>query len=185
MATATHLLTAEQLLQLPRGQWRHELVEGELIRMSPAGHLHGKIAARFAAKLLLFVEENDLGEVYAAETGFLLGKDPDTVRAPDAAFVTKERLAELLPSAEGFFPGAPDLAVEVVSPSDSFTDVENKVRLWLGAGTRAVVLLDPRRASATLYQTSAPVQFIAGSSTLEISTLLPGFSLPLMTIFQP
>jgi Uma2 family endonuclease len=169
---------------LPRGSWRYELIEGELRRMSPAGHTHGKIAARFTAKLLDFVDAHDLGEVYAAETGFLLAKDPDTVRAPDAGFVTAQRLASMQLAVDGFFPGAPDLAVEVISPSDSYGDVESKVRVWLEAGTRAVVVLDPRRASATVYRPDGGVEFLAEGSELALGELLPGWSVGLPDIFR-
>lgn len=184
MATITQLMTAQELLELPRGTSRYELLEGELSYMSPAGHNHGKIAARFTAKLLPFVEEQGLGEVYAAETGFLLGKNPDTVRAPDAAFVSAERLADCPPAPEGFFPGAPDLAVEVISPSESYGDVESKVRLWLEAGTRAVVVLDPRRSAATVYRPGGDVQFLTAADALTLNELLPGWSLRLNQIFR-
>lgn len=184
MSTATQLMTAAELLRLPRGKTRYELVQGELHSMSPAGHIHGKVAARFTAKLFPFVEEHELGEVYAAETGFLLSRNPDTVRAPDAAFVAAHRLAELPASSEGFFPGAPDLAVEVVSPSESYGDVEAKVRLWLSAGTLAVVVLDPRRASATVYRPDGEVIFLSAEDLLTLGELIPGWKLRLADVFR-
>ncbi len=100
---------------------RSEMVRGELIRMSPAGFDHGRIAATLSLLVGRFVREHDLGVTTAAETGYLISSDPDTVRAPDLGFVRKERLADA-PS-RGFFPGAPDLAVEVLSPDDSARDV--------------------------------------------------------------
>ena len=118
--------------------------------MSPAGHAHGRVAARLTISLGLVVEQNSLGAVYAAETGFVLSRHPDTVRAPDVAFVRGERLASA--PAEGFFPGPPDLAVEVVSPTDTYSAVEEKVFGWLEAGCRAVVVLDPRRQVASVYR---------------------------------
>src|SRR5947209_13851353 len=123
MAVETQRMTAEDLLRLPRGTERYELLRGELHRMSPTGHTHGKVAARVTGSLSPFVEEHDLGEVYAAETGFTLRRNPDTVRAPDVAFVTAARVLALQPAGEGFFSGAPDLAVEVVSPSDSYSEI--------------------------------------------------------------
>lgn len=184
MSAATQLMTAEELLRLPRGKFRYELADGELHRMSPAGHVHGKVAARFTAKLFPFVEEHELGEVYAAETGFLLARNPDSVRAPDAAFVAARRLAEQPPASEGFFPGPPDLAVEVISPSESYGDVEAKVRLWLSAGTLAVVVLDPRRASATVYRPDGEVVFLSAEDTLTLNELIPGWSLRLADVFR-
>lgn len=177
-------MTAEDLLRLPRGTGRCELLQGELRRMSPAGRTHGKVAARVTGSLEPFVEEHALGEVYAAETGFLLSRSPDTVRAPDVAYVSTARLRELAPAAEGFFAGAPDLAVEVVSPSDSYGDVESKVLEWLAAGTRVVVVLDPRRSTGTVYRPDAEVRFLAATDTLELPDLLQGWSLPLAKVFR-
>jgi Uma2 family endonuclease len=184
MAVETQLLTAEELLRLPRGTWRYELLEGELRRMSPAGHTHGRVAARVTGSLSPFVEEHELGEVYAAETGFILRREPDTVRAPDVAFVTAARLRELQPAEEGFFAGAPDLAVEVVSPSDSYSEVEGKVEEWLAAGVQVVVVLDPRRQAGTVYRPGAEVRFLSAADTLALPDLFPGWSLPLARVFR-
>src|SRR5437870_3923435 len=136
MASVGTLTTAEQLLAMPANGWRYELVKGELRRMSPAGGPHGRIAMNLSWRLARFVRERALGVVFAAETGFVLRRNPDTVRAPDVAFVASPRSAD---ETEGFFPGPPDLAVEVVSPSDSYGDVEETVFEWLTAGTKAVV----------------------------------------------
>ncbi len=147
------------------------------------GHVHGRVAARFTAKLFPFVEEHELGEVYAAETGFLLARNPDSVR-PGCGVRGGRRLAELPPAGEGFFPGPPDLAVEVVSPSESYGDVEAKVRLWLSAGTLAVVVLDPRRASATVCRPEGEVVFLSAEDTLTLNELIPGWSLRLADVFR-
>ena len=152
--------------------------------MSPAGHTHGKVAARVTARMGSFVEEKQLGEVYAAETGFKIRQDPDTVRAPDVAFVSADRLKDAGVSAEGFFPGPPDLAVEVVSPGDSYGDVEAKVSEWLQSGVRAVVVLDPRRKAGTLYRTGAEVVFLTAQDLLAVPEVLPGWSLPLSAVFR-
>ena len=137
MTTSLHLVTAEQLAGMPRHGKRYELIQGALHMMSPSGNEHGRIAVRLTWRIAQHVEREDLGVVFAAETGFLLQTDPDTVRAPDLAFVTKTRRTEA-GNVEGFWPGAPDLAVEVVSPSDSFSQVEEKALAWLTAGTRVV-----------------------------------------------
>ena len=105
------VFTADELLRLPSGRARYELVRGELRVMTPAGHLHGKVAMRVGQLLAAHVDANQLGIAYAAETGFVLSRDPDTVRAPDAAFVTAAHLASVSLSPEGYFPGAPDLAI--------------------------------------------------------------------------
>jgi len=134
MASATQTtsaMTAEQLFAIPDdGQGhRHELIEGVKRMLSPAGGQHGMIAARILRKLGNYVEEHRLGAVFAAETGFLISRDPDTVRAPDAAFVRQERLDEA-GTVAGYCPGAPDLAIEVLSPSDTYTLVESKSLGW-------------------------------------------------------
>jgi Uma2 family endonuclease len=108
--------------------------------------------------LAQYAEENRLGTVYAAETGFRLASDPDTVRAPDVAFVSQARV-EAVGEVEGFWPEAPDLAVEVVSPGDSYSEVEEKVFAWLDAGTKMVVVINPRQRSATVYK--SPTDIIA------------------------
>jgi Uma2 family endonuclease len=182
VAVNTQLMTAEELLQLPRGSWRYELVRGELYRMSPSGHEHGRVAMRVGARLASFVEARGLGETYAAETGFVLGRSPDTVRAPDASFVSNATLQRTSP-ASGFFPGAPDLAIEVISPSDTFTKVEEKVSEWLAAGTKVVVVLDPERRAGRVYRPAGEILTLELEDTLSVPDLLPGWSLPLAEIF--
>ena len=137
MSAQKTLLTAEELLRLPGTGYRYELVKGELIKMPPAGAEHGGVSIKIASRLNVYVEAHKLGAVFAAETGFWLRRDPDTVRAPDAAFLTQERLSEgRLP--KGYFEGAPDLVVEVVSPNDTASEVQAKVEDWLRAGARLV-----------------------------------------------
>src|SRR5215207_5327725 len=118
-------MTAEDLLSLPDDGFRYELIEGELRQMSPAGHDHGRIVMELAIPLGQYVKSKRLGKIYAAETGFLIQSDPDTIRAPDIAFVRQERVAEVGRS-KGYWVGAPDLAVEVFSPSDTVGKVEEK-----------------------------------------------------------
>ena len=134
------ITTAEQLADAP-DLGRCELVRGELIMMSPAGSEHGGIIAEFTAILRDFVKDHKSGKVFGAETGFIIGRDPDTVRSPDVSFVEKARLPPKLP--RGFFPGPPDLAVEVLSPSDRAGEVQAKVQDWLAAGCLAVWVVDP------------------------------------------
>ena len=132
-------VTADELLLMPDDGFRYELVKGELRRMTPAGNVHGRVTMNVGISLGGYVKAHDLGAVYAAETGFRLSSDPDTVRAPDVAFVSQANV-EAVGEVEGFWPGAPDLAVEVVSPTDSYADVEENIFDWLDAGTKMVVV---------------------------------------------
>ena len=184
MSAQPTLMTADELLRLPRGTWRHELVGGALRRMTPAGHIHGMIAARVGARLLPFVEEHRLGEVYAAETGFLLRRSPDTVRAPDAAFVRRERLAAMTLQPEGYFPGPPDFAVEVLSPSDTDRDVRAKIVDWLDCGCQAVLVLDPTDRTARVHRPGRAAESFTSQDLVGIPELLPGWSLNLADLFR-
>ena len=175
--------TADELLGLPRGMWRYELVAGTLRRMSPAAYRHGAIVARLASRLGPFVEQNGLGETCGAETGFLLHRNPDTVRAPDAAFISTDTLA-LVGPVTGFFPGAPDLAVEVRSPSDRDADLGSKIMGWLDAGSRAVLLIDPERERAAVYRPGNRMASFLRDDIVELPDVLPGWSLTLAEILR-
>lgn len=182
MATRIDLMTADDLFALPGDGLRRELVRGEVIEMSPAGHPHGQVAMRVGWRLGEYVERNDLGATFAAETGFRLESDPDTVRAPDAAFVRKERL----PEGEGtraYWPGAPDLAIEVLSPEDRYSEVEEKALQWLDAGARMVIVLDPRKRSATVYRSRRQIVALTEADTLDGADVVPGWSVPLRELF--
>jgi len=180
--TATQPVTAQELHTLPRGN-RYALVKGELRKMPPAGGEHGGIAMHVGASLYQAVTAQHLGRVYATETGFLLATNPDTVLAPDAAFVRSERLAQLT-DVVGFIPGAPDLAVEVISPSDTYTEVEEKVTLWLQHGTRMVVVVNPRRRRVTVYRPDRPVLFLSEQDELSGDEVVPGWSVPVRDLFR-
>ncbi len=184
MTTETRLVTAEGLLELPRGQHRYELVQGELKKMAPAGHEHGRIAALITASLIQTVLENKLGNVYAAETGFKLASNPDTVKAPDVAFVSAERLRGVTGNT-GYFPGPPDLAIEIVSPNDRHSEVEEKVELWLRYGVRMVVTLNPQTRTATVYRGLEDIRMILGGGRLEGAEVVPGWALLLADLFEP
>lgn len=175
-------VTADELLHMPDDDFRYELVRGELRRMNPAGNVHGRVAMSFAWRLARYVEENGLGTVYAAETGFKLATDPDTVRAPDVAFVSRARV-EAIGDIEGFWPGAPDLAVEVVSPGDAYAEVEEKVFDWLDAGTKMVIVVNPRQHSATVYKSPGDINVFTETDTLDGGDAVPGFELALQEIF--
>ena len=183
MTTTTRPMTADELLDMPDDGFRYELVRGELRKMAPAGHDHGSIAALVAIRLGTYVMEGGLGKVYVAEAGFKLESDPDHVRAPDAAFVRRER-AEAARGTPGFFPGAPDVAVEVVSPSDSYTEVEEKVADWLGAGTLAVIVVDPRRRTVKVHRSLEDAVVLTEADVLAIEDVVPGWRMPVQDIFK-
>ena len=182
MATAQEIeiYTAEELLDTPN-LGRCELVSGELITMSPTGFEHGVIAGRVYGYLFIFVQQNQLGLVTAAETGFQIGHDPDTVRAPDVGFIRAERVP--LVRTRGFFQGAPDLAVEVVSPSDRAGDLLAKVRDWLSAGCRSVWVVDPTSQTISIYRGAHEPAMLTSADVLADELVLPDFRLPVTQIF--
>ena len=145
--------------------------------MSPAGAEHGEIAIRLGAIVFNHVHARRLGKVCAAETGFVISRDPDTVRAPDVAFVKADRLPARTP--RGFFEGPPDLAVEVVSPDDRAKQVAAKVGDWLAAGAEQVWVVDPRALSVVVHSRHGP----AAVDEIDGGTLLPGLRLPVADIF--
>ncbi len=182
MATTTQRITAEDLLRMPDDGFRYELVKGELRKMAAAGHQHGRIAINVTMSLGQHVRAHDLGNVYAAETGFKLASDPDTVRAPDVAFIRRERVAEV-GDAGGYWPGAPDLAVEVISPGDTYTEVEEKILEWLDAGTRMVIVVNPRRRVVTVYRSMADITILTENDMLDGGDVVPGWSMPVRDVF--
>jgi Uncharacterized protein conserved in cyanobacteria len=183
MSTTVHRLTADELLRMPDDGFRYELVKGELRKMCPAGSEHGRVAMKFGWRLGQHVEENDLGEVYAAETGFLLSSNPDTVRAPDIAFVRKERVKQT-GRAKGYWPGAPDLAGEVVSPGDTHAEVEEKAIDWLMAGTIMVLTFNPNKRTVTVYRSLKDITILGENDVLDCSDVVPGFKVAIKDIFD-
>lgn len=140
--------------------------------MSPGGARHGRIGVRVAS--LIDRHAGEAGVVFGADTGFVLERDPDTVRAPDAAFVARER-AEAVGDTKFFWPGPPNFAVEVVSPSDTFTEVEEKALLWLRCGTALVLVLDPERRSATVYSGDGEARMHREPDVLDLDAGVPGW----------
>jgi Uma2 family endonuclease len=180
MSTATNLMTADELLRLPAGRFRYELVKGELLTMSPAGEEHGAVIMNLAVPLGHFVKANKLGRAYGAETGFKLESDPDTVLAPDIAFVKMERLGALI---KGYRVGAPDLVVEVISPGESKNKVEKKTSRWLQGGALVVWLVDPHTRTVSVWRLNTETRFLAEGDLLSCDDIVPGFSLPVSEIF--
>jgi Uma2 family endonuclease len=175
--------TAAELLRLPKGMGkRYELVSGELRVMSPSGWRHGNVVSDLHTLLGSYVRQHDLGKAFGAETGFRLTRNPDTVRAPDIAFIAKRNLPEQMPS-EAFWPGAPDLAVEVLSPDDRTGEVNEKIEAWLAAGTSIVWIVDPKLRTVTVYQRTATAKVYSSGDSLIGDPVVPGFRCAVDEIF--
>jgi Uma2 family endonuclease len=187
MSTTTRLITADELLVMPHrdesgNDCRLELIRGELKVMSLGKPLHGIICARIGSALFRFVEANDLGMAFAAETGFVVERDPDSVLGADASFVSHERLATV-ESFEKYFPFAPDLAVEVLSPGNTRREMEEKIAMYFAAGSRAVWVFDPKKRTAAVYTSPTDVRALNEQETLDGGEVLPGFRLELSKLF--
>ena len=181
--TLTKPMTADELLAMPDDGYRYELVKGELTRMAPTGHKHGIVTMDIAGPLHQHVRENNLGAVYGAETGFIITQNPDTVRAPDVAFVRRARL-ERAGDVKSYWIGQPDLAVEVVSPGDTVAEVEEKVAEWLEAGTGAVWVVSPKLRTVTVYRSLTDIVTLTERDTLDGGNVVLGFRLPISQIFR-
>jgi len=159
---------------MPKGRRRYELVRGELFVMESAGIEHGRVAAVVAGALLEHVRRVGGGIVLAAETGFIIERDPDTVRAPDASFISQERYDRVGPTTK-YWSGAPDFAIEVLSPEDRPGKVREKLREWLAAGTVAVVVLDPAARTATVHRQESEPRVHDLGERLDLSDAVPDF----------
>jgi Uma2 family endonuclease len=169
----------EQLRDVPG--YRSELARGWLVREPQPGAVHGEVTGRLFVALDAFVRSHELGKV-TNQTGFLLVMQPPTVRGPDVAFVRRERVPVEPPS--GFWPGAPDLAVEVASPANSMADLQEKVIEYFDAGTAQVWVIEPRTRTVTVYRSLADITVLRSTEELEGGTLLPGFALPIAQLFE-
>jgi Uma2 family endonuclease len=177
------LLTAEEFFRQYSGKEGHyELVKGEVVEMAPPGGVHGRTAIAISSALYTFVLQHDLGEV-VGESGFYLERHPDMVRAPDVAFIRKERVpAQGLPRA--FIMGVPDLAVEVVSPWDTASQLEIKVHDYLRTGAQRVWVVYPDSRRVAVHRPDGQARWYGQDEAIEDEELLPGFSLPLSQIFR-
>ena len=178
MATKT-ILTLEQFERLPDDDKRHELDEGELLSMSPAKLRHGELQAGICGLLLEFVRRHSLGKI-VTEVGFVLSKEPATVRAPDVALIRAGRTT----APTGFVQGPPDLAVEIVSPSDTASELARKVKQYIRAGTHTVWVVYPEEKQVHVFDPSGAARILEADQTLSAPDLLPGFSVPVNTLFE-
>ena len=178
MSATTHLMTAEELGNLPDEPLRHELIKGELLTMPLPKHEHMRVAANLTMLLLQYVKANRLGMI-GTEGGYKLESDPDTVLGPDVSFVSQNRISL---SPEGYHSGPPDLAVEVLSPGDRRGKVEHKLSLWLEFGTRSVWLVNPRRRTVEVCRPTGERKLFHDSDELVDDTV-PGFRVAVSEIF--
>ena len=181
---AGELLTLEQFERLPEeDEYRVELVRGRPVREPRPGAEHGWITGELTGRLHAHVKDDRHGLV-VTETGFLLSAEPPTVRGPDVAYIAARNLpAGGIPV--GFWPIAPDLAVEVVSPSNTATEIQEKVLEYLVAGTRLVWVVDPRTRSVTIYRSRDQIRVLTVGDELDGADVLPGFRLAVADLFAP
>ncbi|MBX9792547.1 MAG: Uma2 family endonuclease [Pirellulales bacterium] len=167
---------------MPEDGQRYELVLGALQVMSPAGLEHGWVAAKLWSYLTRYLMDRDLGTAFSTETGFVLSRNPDTVRAPDIAFVRANRLVQT-GIIQKYFPGAPDLAIEIISPEDRYSEVDAKVQEYLSAGSELVWIVNPRTRTVSAYGTNRTVTIYSDRDDLTAPELLPGFSCRVADLF--
>lgn len=179
MSSKTLLTAAELELMPDDDSVQIELDQGELIRIPPAGMDHGDCGTEITYLLKDFVKKHDLGKVYNADTGFKLSED--TVRAPDVAFVRKERVSAV--HGKGFGKGAPDLAVEIFSPSDSVRQLMRKVKQYFAAGCHTVWIVYPERREIQILEATGADRLLGPGDTIQAPELLPGFMAPVDAIF--
>jgi Uma2 family endonuclease len=172
---------AEELLSLAIPDKRVELVRGIVVVREPPGYAHGRVAAELATALSVFAKRTGLGYV-TVETGYKLESDPDTVRGPDVAFIRAERAPA--GTSAGFPPLAPDLAVEIASPTNRPGETLERVADLLRAGARLVWVVDPRRQAAQVYRPDGTVSHVAAGELLTGEDVLPGFTVPLSSVLQ-
>jgi Uma2 family endonuclease len=177
MSTTTHLMTAEELMNLDDEPNRHELIKGELLTMPPPKFEHGRVTANLLMILGQHVKANRLGRV-CAESGYQLESDPDTVLGPDVSFVSNDR--DRCP--DGYYPGPPDLAVEVLSPGDRRGRVERKLGLWSEAGAKSVWLVNPRRRTVEVISSLSNRRTLHETDELVDDTV-PGLRVQVSEIF--
>ena len=177
-----HLWTAKDLLDFQNSPWQHELIHGVLYRMPPTGFDHGRIESLFSAFLTIHVSTNQLGQVASGDPGFIIARNPDTVIAPDVAYISHESLKSAI-STDRFLTIAPDLVAEIVSPNDRPREVQEKVERWLQFGVRAVVVIDPKSQTVTMHQSLDQKTIYGLDNTIDLSFVMSGFSMPMRHLF--
>ncbi len=177
-------MAAAEFACLPRTDGRDELEAGRVVREPLPGHRHARIATRIAVLLARFVDERQAGVVFGDHAGYVVARDPDTVRGPDASFVTRERYAAH-PASDPYLDGAADLTVEVLSPSDRPGRVAVRVAEYLAAGTRLLWLVDPERETVIVYRPGAIPVVRRRGDLVDGADVLPGFDVAVADLFEP
>ena len=183
MATTEALVTAETYLRLPDLGQPTELVRGKVVMMNMPGARHGKVCARITFQLMSFNERAQLGHIMTNDSGVVTTRDPDSVRGPDVAFYSYERLPPGEVTA-GYPAQPPELVFEVLSPSDRYSELQQKAVEYLDAGVRCVSIVDPQREQVVLYHPDRPPETLAASDILEFAEILPGFSVSIRRFFE-
>ena len=186
MSVTTPYVTEDELRRMPDDGYRYELIEGELRRMAPTGYDHGRCTSKLSTLIASVVYEEGLGDVLAAETGFVIARTPDgraTVRAADIAFVAKGRIPVGADTSR-YLELAPDLVVETLSPSDTALEVEEKIASWLAAGVRVAVTMNPALRSLTVHRSLRDIITLTDRDELDLSDVVPGFRCRVSDIFD-
>jgi Uma2 family endonuclease len=170
---------------MPEDDWQYELIDGVLIRMPPNNPDHGETETEFAWHLRTFLDTHRLGTLFTGDPGFILARNPDTVLGPDLAFVRSERLPPKETRGSGFMSIFPDLAIEIVSPSNEPSEIADKVRRYLAAGVPLIWVVHPRRKTVTVHEADQPERTLGEADTLDGGSVLPGFHLALSRPFNP
>ena len=181
MTTAKKLFTSEDLLAMPDDGKRYELIRGVLIEKMPTGDPHGETVARTSHLIFGYADENDFGVVRTGEPGYRLERGPDTVRAPDVAWIAPGRIPQ---GTQGYPELAPDLAIEVQSPSNSNAEMGEKASMWLAYGSRQVWILNPENTSVIVRRHNCEPVVLFEADLLEGGDLLPGFSVEVWRLFR-
>ena len=182
MSATTQTMTADELFLMKDDGFRYDLVKGDLRKMSPAGSEHGAIIVRLTVALGQYVEENELGEVFAAETGFKLASNPDTVLGPDLAFVSNEKIPPTGIPVK-FWPGAPDLAAEVISPGNTRREIEEKIEEYLASGVSLVWIINPKHRTVGVHRANSELVVLTESDILDGENVVPGFQYGIARLF--
>ena len=178
----TRLVSAEELLRLPRGDGkRYELIRGVLVEKMPTGDPHADTVTRTSNLIFTYSEDTNFGVVRSGEPGFRLGRNPDTVRAPDVAWIAPGRIEE---GTQGFPELAPDLAVEVKSPSNTTAEMTSKAEMWLSNGSLQTWVVNPENTTVTIHRPYAEPVSLSEDEVLEGGELLPGFSVEVWRLFR-
>ena len=178
------LMTADEFYDFCcRNDGRYELVDGKVVEMAPANEQHGNVAFNITGSFYIYSRQSGTGSG-GVETGYRVREDPDTVRGPDVSFNVRSREEGEEFRLPRFVPGAPDIAVEVFSPSNTHTEMRRKVAEYLAAGSQRVWIAYPSTRSVAVHRSDGTTITYSGDDVITDEELLPGFSLPLADIFR-